>query len=110
LLNNDVADTPLINYGSFVDAVLIFPNTYTATSIQVYAYHGDLTEVDADLSGDVEAGLGDDEWQAYDSVTITPVVGAAVRMPVACYPLNYMKLVTNNAASDTQVVWIEFKA
>ena len=92
--------TPIFNFGSFADVSLIFPATYAATSISIRAYHGE------DPNDSIAAG-GDNAWK--EVTTITPSADAVIKLPDVCFPISYLKFVTNNAGSDAQIVWMECK-
>ena len=96
---NDVGDRQNeIDIGSFSDILFIFPAPYAATSIKIMAYHGSLDE---------PAGPGDNQW--YEIASIVPTAGGVVKLPDICFAADRVRLVTNNAGSNAQVVWMMMK-
>jgi len=100
LFTSAIGTTPKFEMGSFSDALLIFPTAYTATSISVYAYHGDDPAA-------FTTGSGDDDWKLI--TTLVPVDNETVKLPDKCFAASHVAFVTNSATSDTEQMWIDWK-
>jgi hypothetical protein len=104
LFSSTEANSEVIEFGSFADMALIFPATYTATSISIRAWHGAWRTAKASTE---DAGQGDDAWK--EITTIVPSADAVVKLPDECFPHDLLKFVTNNAGSNAQIVWMVCK-
>lgn len=91
----------------FAGAVLHFPATYEATLVTVYA---GIPADDTALEGSKEPA----SFQALtdsggNAITLTVGQDKAVLLPASCFPCQWIKLVTNNTASNARDVSIALK-